>query len=513
MPESDPPNDTWPSLILEFRGRLGFHDTREQPPVVVREELWREAVIKLCNRYRERDVQRLSARIRRQHAQIIDFTAAIDESYHFEESHALAPLIWQLLARAAAFLSKNKLADLTKVTGKLNGEVPSLNRELLTRFPYEPKVQNPLIELFREYMECYMILHIDRFEERIQNAREFFRQRTADWEAALKIAESEEQRRMLSATNPSSPNGALTGPLHSHGTNAHFRFVRELGVGTYGEVSMVMEATSGKFYAQKFVKVRNRHDARAKALVERQVKNEVDIMQRLRHHHIASVLFYVKDVSSFSLIMLPVGDYDLRHFLEAVCVQGEFPKEEMKHLDSWFGSLVSALAYAHEERIKHEDIKPSNVLIKDHRPYLADFGSAKDFSKLEASTSTDHLVAGTPVYWPPESKARGRPADIFALGCVFSEMLTVRQRSNLTDYRAARFVSDTDYGYAFRNNLEGVKDWLSNLDGVREKESIQILLLEVLFNMLEQDPDDRYTAKEIKRKFRGEEDVLFCPSC
>ena len=211
--------------------------------------------------------------------------------------------------------------------------------------------------------------------------------------------------------------------------------------------------------------------------------------------------------------MLPVGDYDLRQFLENVCVQADYPREEVKHIDSWFGSLISALAYAHGEQIKHEDIKPSNILIKDHRAYLADFGSAKDFSQLDASTSTDHLVAGTPVYWPPETRARGRTADVFSLGCVFSEMLTVRQRSSLADYRTSRYVGETDYGYAFRNNLEGVEEWLTNLDGVGERNSIQEFLLEVILKMLKRDPDERLTSLQIRKQFRSEEEILFCPSC
>ena len=299
----------------------------------------------------------------------------------------------------------------------------------------------------------------------------------------------------------------------SHGTNAHFRFVRDLGTGTYGEVSLVMEASSKRFFAQKTVRVRDRHDVKAKDKVERQVKNEYDIMQRLVHHHIASVLFYVKDIASFSLIMLPVAEYDLRHFLEVVCAQNDFPRNELKHLDAWFGSLVSALAFAHGEKIKHEDIKPSNILIKDHRIYLADFGSAKDFSKLDTSTSDDLVLAGTPVYWPPETKVRGRPADIFALGCVFSEMLTVRQRRSLGEYRAARHVEGTDYGYAFRNNLEGVTEWLSGLDGVEDEDSIPGILLETTLKMLQHDADDRPNAKQVRRLLRAEEDILFCPRC
>ena len=43
----------------------------------------------------------------------------------------------------------------------MNGQVPTLNRELLTLFSYEPRVQKPLIAFFREYMECYLTMFSD----------------------------------------------------------------------------------------------------------------------------------------------------------------------------------------------------------------------------------------------------------------------------------------------------------------------------------------------------------------
>jgi serine/threonine protein kinase len=108
-------------------------------------------------------------------------------------------------------------------------------------------------------------------------------------------------------------------------------------------------------------------------------------MQKLRHHHIASVQFHVFEHDTYSIIMLPVAECDLHHFLRR-CIDAKFPRTELAHLTPWFGCLVGALAFAHSKHIKHEDIKPSNVLIKDHQPYLTDFGCAKDFSGLDSST-------------------------------------------------------------------------------------------------------------------------------
>ncbi len=134
--------------------------------------------------------------------------------------------------------------------------------------------------------------------------------------------------------------------MQPYATSAQFKFLDHLGTGTYGHVSKVKEVTTNSIYAQKIFRVQNNN--RAKAIIEEQVRNEVSIMHKLRHHHIASILFYVKEESNFSIIMLPVGDYDLRHFLELVCVDAKFPRSETRQLDSWFGCLASALAYAHQ---------------------------------------------------------------------------------------------------------------------------------------------------------------------
>jgi serine/threonine protein kinase len=196
-------------------------------------------------------------------------------------------------------------------------------------------------------------------------------------------------------------------------------------------------------------------------------------MQKLRHHHIASVQFHVFEGDTYSIIMLPVAECDLRHFLRR-CAEAEYPQTDIAHLTSWFGCLISALVYAHSKFIKHEDIKPGNILIKDHQPCLADFGCAKDFSGLDSSTSMDTVTFGTPVYWAPEGPPRGRGGDVFSLGCVFSEMLTVRQKRSLAEYQAYRYVRHRDNPYAFRENVDKVHAWLDEI--VPQNDSVGTLL-------------------------------------
>ena len=100
-------------------------------------------------------------------------------------------------------------------------------------------------------------------------------------------------------------------------------------------------------------------------------------------------------------------------------------------------AAAKGLAAAHDKGIAHRDLKPENLfLAKDGRIKILDFGLAKLMQNPSGSAgSTVSLrdqtdagrVLGTVGYMSPE-QVRGQPADarsdIFALGCVFYEMLT-----------------------------------------------------------------------------------------
>ncbi len=353
-------------------------------------------------------------------------------------------------------------------------------------------------------------LSFDPIKVRFDTATAIFAARKQEWDKALLEANAAEiEARRLLASVPILPNGLNDQSLRPHTTNVHFEPLRILGHGTHGQVSEVREPTTGHLYARKQIRVRL--DSRSQSIIEDQVQSEVAIMQKLRHPHIASVLFYVRDLDTSSIIMLPVANYDLRFFLESECADNK--SAIVRQLDSWFGCLVVALAYAHNSRVKHHDIKPSNILIKDGSPYLSDFGSAKEFSELETSTSTNDLIAGTPVYYAPERPPWGRSADVFALGCVFSEMLTVRCGRTLHEYREFRRVTDRENGFAFRESLFRVEEWLAGLLPALS-EPLRLVHQQTL-KMLEAEPAHRCEAREVRRKFRSEDavDTLFCNSC
>jgi serine/threonine protein kinase len=129
--------------------------------------------------------------------------------------------------------------------------------------------------------------------------------------------------------------------------------------------------------------------------------------------------------------MSPVGENDLETFLTIVGehdIASEFSIRWRGCIRNWMACLASALKYMHDSGIRHQDIKPSNIIHKGDQVFFTDFSSSSSF-KIGHATSTENPARSTPMYGAPEVTSNrgkhGRATDIFALGCVFSDMLSV----------------------------------------------------------------------------------------
>lgn len=195
--------------------------------------------------------------------------------------------------------------------------------------------------------------------------------------------------------------------------------------------------------------------------------------------------------------MTPRADSNLGVFLEN-CSKSAYPVDALQSIIPWFGCLLHALWFAHGQNIAHRDIKPSNVLVKAGHIYLADFGEAKDTTEVENSKTDNDHVRGTPVYRAPEVKTgytSQLPADIFSLGCVFSEMLTILAERSMKEYQDFRRMPQAEYPVAFRANLEKARLWLKKLEVDDRVYDPSAFLIK---RMILENPDERWTAEPLR---------------
>lgn len=104
-----------------------------------------------------------------------------------------------------------------------------------------------------------------------------------------------------------------------------------------------------------------------------------------------------------------------------------------------FDYLAEALSYVHEVGlITNKDVKSENILVTPENVYFTDFGSSRDLSEKIRQEDIS-MTAGEPIdtsrYWAPETNTggHGRRVDVFLLGCVYLEMLTVMLGYTIVD--------------------------------------------------------------------------------
>jgi len=125
-----------------------------------------------------------------------------------------------------------------------------------------------------------------------------------------------------------------------------------------------------------------------------------------------------------------------------------------------FGCLATALAYLHNQGVKHKDLKPTNILLTSNNILLTDFGTSTDIST--AAESATETWGGTPKYFAPEVAAylpSGRAADIFSLGCIFLEMAYVHYGTPQEAFQQLRPSKDRSY----QANIHLLDHWVGRV--------------------------------------------------
>lgn len=112
------------------------------------------------------------------------------------------------------------------------------------------------------------------------------------------------------------------------------------------------------------------------------------------------------------------------------------PLEFLRHI---VGCTARALSHCHANDVRHLDIKPTNILLKADRVYLADFGISRDVSGQD-QTMTDGMP-GTERWRAPEFYGNYgssmQLSDIYSLGLVFLNIATVLYNARLSDFDEA----------------------------------------------------------------------------
>ncbi len=190
-----------------------------------------------------------------------------------------------------------------------------------------------------------------------------------------------------------------------------FTLLEQLGRGGMGVVWKTRDNQTGDVIALKLLHSIYADDRDYVVRLER----EVEVVRRIDSKNVVRVLGYGRRDEVPYIAMEYVAGRSLREEIKA---RGPLPWHEVQEVAA---DIAIALRGAHEAKVIHRDVKPSNILLGPDGARLADFGIARasDLTRLTGSST----MLGTPHYMAPEGDAT--PAgDWYALGCVIYEALT-----------------------------------------------------------------------------------------
>ncbi|MCJ1291185.1 hypothetical protein MMC34_002728 [Xylographa carneopallida] len=259
-----------------------------------------------------------------------------------------------------------------------------------------------------------------------------------------------------------------------------------LGRGAYGRVDKVV--CNGEQLARKTIDLES-HASKLR---------EVLILKKLSHQHIVKIVGAYSQDNMLGILLQPVASCNLKEFFWEVgggrkegetSARSEKIRAELElasypaggtsgynatrariRLRRMFGCLANALEYIHESgMIAYKDLKPENILVTHDKVYFTDFGTSHDLSEVIHNEGTSHTAGdqtGTQRYYAPETDSfrHGREVDVFSLGCVFLEMLTVLNGFTLLE--SDNYITANRprlYRLRYCNDLPNAIKWLQKV--------------------------------------------------
>ena len=200
---------------------------------------------------------------------------------------------------------------------------------------------------------------------------------------------------------------------------SHAPQVRVLGTGSSGSAVLLEDPSRRRKVVAKCMNV----DAGLDDMYLMNMEREVKLLQQLTHANVIGYLGTVFASKSMHILMEYAPGGSVKQLMSAAATA--FRPFDSRRVCRWTRELALGLQYIHHHGVVHRDLKPDNLLLGCNDDIkIADFGWSTALAPAQMATT----MAGTPYYMAPEvlqRKQYGMPADLWAVGVVLHELLTL----------------------------------------------------------------------------------------
>lgn len=230
------------------------------------------------------------------------------------------------------------------------------------------------------------------------------------------------------------------------------------------------------------------------------VLREISILRRLKHDNI--ITFHsAKKVKNSYHICTKDGGITLTQYLHYHYLQNH-------EIRFYLRQLLSAISYAHSQGIYHRDLKSENIVVKEGKLRVIDFGLSRNVVEGVNVTPTYGTYSSTAPEVLMSRQEFSPKADEWSIGCILYHMMMGRRIStNTTEIEALMkwfniFGTPTEDTWPNVSKMLGYKDsfhsykgdGLSSILRTSDKE-----LYNVCEGLLQMNPDKRLSCEDALR--------------
>ncbi|KAI3647287.1 hypothetical protein MP228_007508 [Amoeboaphelidium protococcarum] len=195
-----------------------------------------------------------------------------------------------------------------------------------------------------------------------------------------------------------------------------YQKVEKLGEGTYGVVYKAQNRITQEIVALKRIRLDNEEEGIPCTAIR-----EIALLKELRHPNIVRLMDVLHTEKKLTLVFEYL-DSDLKKYCDS------HSELDMTTVRILMQQILQGIAYCHQKRILHRDLKPQNLLIsKKLELKLADFGLSRAFGVPVRSYSNEVVTLW---YRAPDvllgNKSYDTSIDIWSIGCIMGEMVNNR---------------------------------------------------------------------------------------
>ncbi|HMP16634.1 MAG TPA: serine/threonine-protein kinase [Gemmatales bacterium] len=246
--------------------------------------------------------------------------------------------------------------------------------------------------------------------------------------------------------------------------SANYMFIEPIGRGQTAEVWRARRLDGQELAIKTLFAVNDKLEARREL-------ESLELVLKLRHHHLLSILGYWIESQRLYIVM-ELAEGNLGTLLQRY-KHMQLPGIPRQELLRYFHEASLGLDYLHQQGICHRDVKPDNLLLQNGNVKVADFGLARVEPLPQSSTS----MVGTPAYMAPEAW-RGHyciASDQYSLAASYVELRT-----------GQRAIPGNKFVDVMMGHLQGTP----HLEGVSPEEQ------KALMRAMSKNPESRFASCE-----------------